>query len=134
MNKLDELADLRIRVEGHKLIANDWGTTNLTLLIINIVLSALAASALFETLQLPAFVGETAALLVTINSGLIAGLNPADRVTKHREAIAEYSEAKRLPSDQIGIRMDAIQTKAPNLRFKTRLRARKRLEDLHGKG
>jgi len=140
--KLDEHEDLLIRIEGHRLIANDWGTGNLIMLAINIILSAIASSALFSLLgfenadsasefSIPILLGEIMTLLVTINSGLLAGLNPAKRVNEHREAIAGYNEAKRLPlqSEERSEMIDAVSAKAPILRYKTRIRARKRLED-----
>jgi hypothetical protein len=123
--------EILIRVESHNLIANDWGNTSLIMLVVNVVLSAVVSSSLFQVFALPSYVDAILSLLVAINSGLIAALDPSGRFAKHRDAIAKYRQAEGISdSIKLKIRLGEIEAESPILRFKTRIRAINRLKKL----
>ena len=123
--------EIEIRAESHNLIANDWGTASLILLIVNVVLSAIVSSKLLPIFALPDYVAAILSLLVAINSGLIAALEPSQRAAKHKEAITKYRQAKGIVDENAMIKeLGKIEAESPILRFRTRKRAIKRLQEL----
>lgn len=120
-----------IRIESHRLIASDWGTTSLILIIINVVLAAIVSSSLFDVLKTPEVVPAIMSLLVAINSGLIAALDPPGRVEKHRDTISKYYEIINMTdATQRNVKASETERMGSALRFKTRKRARERLKSL----
>jgi hypothetical protein len=126
-----DTTEIEVRAESHNLIANDWGTASLILLIVNVVLSAIVSSKLLQIVALPDYVAAILSLLVAINSGTIAALEPSQKAAKHKEAITKYRRAKGIVDEQeMVLELSKIEAESPILRFRTRVRAINRLKQL----
>lgn len=125
----DLLEVIRRRKEGHRLIANDWGTGSVIFLVINVVLSAITSSSLLKVFDLPDAITVILSILVTVNSSLMAFFKPSEKVEEHRVAIAKYDQANFL-NDKLEQRIADIEKESPILRHRTVMRAKKRLRNL----
>lgn len=121
--------EIEIRSESHILMASDWGITAFTMLILNVILATLTGSTLFELLNASNLVSAFSAFLVALNSALLAAIEPSKRSEKHKESIFKYRQAaiEKNP-DELEQLLGSIESEAPILRARARIRAKKRLE------